>query len=84
MAKLDWKRPFEMQYKSKPSLEDRGGVGCLWYAMKTGESNKFKARAKKCVLLGCTFGFKGYKLYDLTLSKVFHSRDIIFQENILV
>jgi len=37
---------------------------------------------KKCVLLGYTFGIKGYKLYDLHTKQIFHSRDVVFNEQI--
>ena len=56
-----------------PNLDDLRTIGCLCYAANVGESDKFEARAKKYVLLRYTFGFKGYKLYDLSTRKVFHS-----------
>jgi len=82
MANLHWKSPFEVLNGLVPNLEDLRTTGCLCYAASIGEADKFEARAKKCVLLRYTFGFKGYKLYDLDTRKVFHSRDVIFQENI--
>jgi len=82
MANLQWKSPFEVLYGQLPNLEELRTIGCLCYAANIGETDKFAARAKKCVLLGYTFGFKGYKLYDLDTRKIFHSRDVIFQENI--
>jgi len=57
-------------------------IGCLCYAANIGEKDKFEARASRCVLLGYTFGFKGYKLYELDTKNMFHSRDVIFQEHI--
>ena len=32
--------------------------------------------------LGYTFGLKGYKLCDIENKKIFHSRDVVFQENV--
>jgi len=45
-----------------------------------GESDKFTPRAIKSVLLGYTFGLKGYKLYDIEHKRIFHSRDVAFEE----
>ena len=80
MANLHWKTPFEMLYGQTATLEDLRTIGCLCYASKIGETDKFEPRARKCVLLGYTFGLKGYKLYDMDTRKVFHSRDVIFNE----
>ena len=82
MANLQWKTPFEMLYGHVPSIEELRAIGCLCYAANIGEKDKFATRASRCVLLGYTFGFKGYKLYELDTKKVFHSRDVIFQEHI--
>ena len=82
MAVLGWKTLFEVLYGSAPDLSDLRTIGCLCYATKLGETDKLEARAHKCVLLGYTYGFKGYKLYDLQSKKVFHSRDVVFQEGI--
>ena len=72
----------ELLYGHPPDLEDLRTIGCLCYETNVGEIDKFAARAKKCVLLGYTFGFKGCKLYDLNTRTVFHSRVVLFQENI--
>jgi len=82
MENLHWQSPFELLYGHPPDLEDLRTIGCLCYETNIGEIDKFAARAKKCVLLGYTFGFKGCKLYDLNTRIVFHSRVVLFQENI--
>jgi len=82
MANLQWRSPFEVLYGHAPSIEDLRAIGCLCYAASIGERDKFAARARRCVLLGYTFGFKGYRLHELETKKVFHSRDVIFQEQI--
>ena len=69
-----------MLYGQTATFEDLRTVGCLCYAAKIGELDKFEPRARKCVLLGYTFGLKGYKLYDMDTRKVFHSRDVILYE----
>jgi len=82
MANLHWNTPFEMLYGSVPNLEELRAISCLCYATNIGEIDNFEARAQRCVLVGYTFGFKGYKLNDLQSKKVFHSRDVIFQEQV--
>jgi len=79
---LNWKTPFEVLHAFAPNIEDLRTIRCLCDAANIGESNKFEARAQKYVLLGYTFNFKGCKLYDLQSKKVFHSRDVIFQEQV--
>ena len=37
-------------------------------------------KAKKSIFLGYGIGVKGYRLFDTDTSKVFHSRDVIFNE----
>ena len=34
----------------------------------------------KSIILGYGIGVKGYRLFDTDTSKVFHSRDVIFNE----
>jgi len=80
MANMHWKSPFEMLYGYAPSIEDLRAISCLCYAANIRETDNVEARAKNCVLLRYTFGFKGYKLYDLESKKVLHGRDVIFQE----
>ena len=37
-------------------------------------------KGKKSIFLGYGIGVKGYRLFDTDTSKVFHSRDVIFNE----
>ena len=82
MANLNWKTPFERLYKKRPTYYDLRVIGCLSFVANLKPTDKFDTRAKKCILLGYPFGYKGYKLYDLETKKTFHSRDVIFHENI--
>ena len=82
MSNLSWKSPFEVLYKQTPDYSSLRTIGCLCYAANLGERDKFEPRAHKCILLGYTFGYKGYKLFDLQTKKIFHSRDVLFKENV--
>ena len=44
------------------------------------ERRKLDSKVRKCMLLGYGDCVKGYRLYDVTRSKVIHSRDVIFGE----
>ncbi|XP_074278436.1 uncharacterized protein LOC141602025 [Silene latifolia] len=46
------------------------------------QSDKFAAKAKKCIMIGYPFGKKGYKVYDLETHKCFFSEDVKFREHI--
>jgi len=82
MAILCWQTPFERLYGFALDLADLRAIGCLFYATNVGEIDKFEPRAKRCVFLGYTFGFKGYKLYNLETKRVFHSKYVLFQEHV--
>jgi len=80
MANLNWKSLFEILYDQSPDYSMLRTIGYLCFAANVGEKDKFERRAHKCILLGYTFGYKGYKLYDLQTKKKFHSRDVLFKE----
>ena len=44
------------------------------------ERHKLDPKARKCVLLGYGTETKGYRLYDPDRARVFHSRDVVFDE----
>ncbi len=56
--------------------------GCIAYAhIPKDETKKLDSKAKKCIFLGYGTETKGYRLYDLKKTKVFYSRDVIFNES---
>ncbi|KAL0299191.1 UNVERIFIED_CONTAM: Retrovirus-related Pol polyprotein from transposon RE1 [Sesamum radiatum] len=80
---LNWKSPYEVLYKKPPSYSNFKVFGCLCFASNTLPSKqKFDARAYRCIFLGYSQHHKAYKVLDLTRDLVFHSRDVIFHENI--
>jgi len=71
MKNLEWKSPYEKLFGKPPAYQDLKVIDHLCFAANLGISDKFEPRATKCVLLGYTFGLKGYKLYDLHNKKIF-------------
>ena len=57
-------------------------LGCLCFVVSVGVNDKFDSRVQKCVLLRCSFGFKGCKLYNLNTKTVFHSRNVLFSKDV--
>lgn len=79
---LDGKTPFELVYKRKPKLDHLRVFGCLCFATKLNQSDKFSERAEKCVLLGYAVDKKCYKLLSLDSSSILFSRDVKFYESL--
>ena len=74
--------PYEAWYGEKPKVEHLRVFGCDAYShIPKDERSKFDSKAKKCILLGYGSQTKGYKLFDQSKRKVFHSRDVTFNES---
>ncbi|KAL2252652.1 UNVERIFIED_CONTAM: Retrovirus-related Pol polyprotein from transposon RE1 [Sesamum indicum] len=80
---LNWKSPYEILFHKVPNYSSLKVFGCLYFASNTSPSKcKFTPPAPKCVFLGYSQNHKGYKVFDLDTDTLFHSRDVIFHENI--
>ena len=73
--------PYEVWKGYKPNVNHLRIFGCSAYAhIPKDERSKMDPKAKKSIFLGYSIGVKGYRLFDTDTSKVFHSRDVIFNE----
>ena len=79
---LSFKTPFEFLYSKPPSYSHLHAFGCLAYATNVHISLKFDYRAMPSIFIGYPVVQKAYKLFDLSIKKVFTSRDVKFHEDI--
>ncbi|KAL0454597.1 UNVERIFIED_CONTAM: hypothetical protein Slati_0798900 [Sesamum latifolium] len=79
----NWKSPFELLYNTPSSYDNLHTFGCLCFASNTlPYKSKFDHMAFRCVFLGCAYGQKAYKLYDLDNKVPIISRDVVFHEHV--
>ena len=73
--------PHESLTGEKPHVGILRVFGCLAYAhIPKDERQKFDSKARRCIFLGYGCNTKGYRLYDISRTKVILSRDVIFNE----
>ena len=74
---------YEAWYGIKPQVNYLREFGCTAYAhIANNERKKLDAKARKCNLLGYGGETRGYRLYDIELKRVLHSRDVTFDETV--
>ena len=79
---VDGMTPFEAWTNVKPTVKHLRVFGCdAFVHIPKDERHKLDSKSKKCILLGYGEETKGYRLYDPEKRKVFHSRDVKFNEN---
>ena len=75
--------PFEAWSGDQPDLIHLRRFGCLAYShVSKEERQKLDVKARECIMLGYGVNEKGYRLYDVEKRKVFHSRDVVFYEEV--
>lgn len=80
---LGGKTPYEVLYKKVPSYDNIKMFGCLCFVHHVRrDKDKFGMRSKRCILVGYSFGKKGWKLYDMEKDEFVISRDVVFEYTI--
>ena len=73
--------PFEAWKNTRPKVGHLRVFGCDAFAhIPKDERHKLDAKARKSIFLGYEEETKGYRLYDMTRSRVFYSRAVRFNE----
>jgi hypothetical protein len=79
------KTPFELFYKKKPNLDNLRVIGCRAYAhIPDCLRKKLDPKAVPCWLVGYNEEIKGWKLWEPVSRKFITSRDVIFNEDLLI
>ncbi|KAG3035045.1 hypothetical protein PC121_g24270 [Phytophthora cactorum] len=80
--KIEHKTPFEIVYKSKPSVKHMRVFGCRTYILTSKEKRlKWDPKARAGLFLGYEEVSKAYRLYDIEAGQVVISRDVNFDES---
>ena len=74
---VEGKTPYEAIYGEKPKVGHLRVFGCTAYShIPKDEREKLDAKARHCIFLGYPSNRKGYQLYDQSIHRVIHSRDV--------
>ncbi|KAG3153881.1 hypothetical protein C6341_g15834 [Phytophthora cactorum] len=80
--KIENKTPFEIVYKSKPSVKQMRVFGCRTYVLTPKEKRlKWDPKARAGLFLGYDEVSKAYQVYDIEAGQVVISRDVTFDES---
>ena len=73
--------PYQAWTGEKPTVSHLRVFGCAAYAhIPKDERQKLDPKARKCIFLGYGTETKGYRLFDPERRRLFHSRDVVFNE----
>uniref|UniRef100_A0AAV1VBB0 Polyprotein n=1 Tax=Peronospora matthiolae TaxID=2874970 RepID=A0AAV1VBB0_9STRA len=80
--KIDHETPFEIVYKSKPSVKHMRVFGCRAFILTPREKRlKWDPKAREGMFMGYEEASKAYRVYDIEAGQVVISRDITFDES---
>ena len=84
-AALENMTPYEALMGEKPNVAHLRVFGSTCYAhVPKDERKKLDSKSRKCLFLGYGDCVKGYRVFDITRSRVIFSRDVLFDECKLV
>jgi hypothetical protein len=75
--------PYTKLFKAEPSYSGLRVFGCACYPLlHPYNKHKLEFRSKQCIFLGYSSNHKGYRCMDPTTSRVYLSRNVVFDENL--
>lgn len=75
--------PLEKLHHQKPDYTSLRVFGCAyWPNLHPYNNHKLQFRSKRCVFLGFSNMHKGFKCLEVSTSRVYISRDVVFDETI--
>ena len=80
---INFQTPFERLYHKKPEYDALRVFGCAcWPNLRPYHFRKLSFRSTRCAFLGYSSLHKGYKCLDISIGRVYISRDVVFDESI--
>ena len=80
--KIQDKTPFEIMYKSKPSVKHMRVFGCRAYVFTPKEKRlKWDPKAREGLFMGYEEASKAYRVFDMEAGQVVITRDVNFDES---
>ena len=82
-ALLKGSTSYELLYLKPPHYDHLRVFGCLAYGSTlNSQRHKFSPRSRASIFIGYPPSMKAYTLLDLQTNQIYHSRDVVFHENI--
>lgn len=80
---LDFPTPLECIFSEKPDYSMTRVFGCTcWPNLRPYHTRKLAFRSTRCAFLGYSNLHKGFKCLDISTSRIYISRDVVFDENV--
>jgi hypothetical protein len=75
--------PFFALFSTNPTYEHLHVFGCAYYHNTSAITpHKLAPRSTRCLFLGCSFDYKGYRCLNLLTHRIVISRHVVFDEDV--
>jgi hypothetical protein len=81
---INFDTPLEHLFHTKPDYASFCTFGCAcWPNLRPYNNHKLAFRSKECAFLGYSNLHKGFKCLDISTGRIYISRDVAFDEDVL-